>query len=201
MWQSRAWQRWAEEEEPHGLTARSWTSAGLARSGQVAEHHPPVTCQDKNTPTPRQSNTEGQQALLAGGRHTGPIKRPTMFSPEANRTEPWFTWKRTEFWLFRRTVVCLFGPTIVRTMVWRSVHICNFGLDQTEKSESLDLTRQVWKHPKCLLTVAMIFCNWLLTNIQKSLHWVGIFQVDYLLLSVESQQCEVNIWSRAWQYC
>ena len=54
------------------------------------------------------------------------------------RTGPWFTSNRTESRLFWGTMVRLFGPTKVRTVVRGSVHTWNFGSDQTEKSESPD---------------------------------------------------------------
>ncbi len=58
-------------------------------------------------------------------------------------------------------MVRLYGPTIVQTMVWRSVHTCDFGSDQTKKSESPNQTRQVWKHPELLVVLiqALTLCT------------------------------------------
>lgn len=41
----------------------------------------------------------------------------------------------------------LFGPAEVRTVVRGSILICNFGSDQTEKSETVDQTRASVKAP------------------------------------------------------
>ncbi len=56
--------------------------------------------------------------------------------------EPWFSLILAETTSFGRAKVQLFGRA--------RFHTCNFGLDQTEKSESPDQTRQVWKGSKCI---------------------------------------------------